>query len=87
MGDEIAEQMAKRCKEMRAERAFCPVKCFDAAGRSHFSVHQGSGLIARNPRRKDLKVFRLPASLLLICTQTDPDYLAPIQGPHPKDVT
>ncbi len=83
MGDEIAEQMAKRCKEMRAERAFCPVKCFDAAGSSHFSVHQGSGLFARNPRRKDLKVFRLPASLLLVCKQTDPDYFTTHKGSAP----
>jgi len=83
MGDEIAEQMAKRCKEMRAERAFCPVKRFDAAGRSHFSVHQGSGLFARNPRRKDLKVFRLPASLLQVCKQTDPDYFTTHKGYAP----
>ncbi len=83
MGDEIAEQMAKRCKEIRAERAFCPVKRFDAAGRSNFSVHQGSGLFARSPRRKDLKVFRLPASLLLVCKQTDPDYFTTHNGSAP----
>ncbi|MGJ8532047.1 MAG: hypothetical protein ACSHYC_07675 [Alphaproteobacteria bacterium] len=75
--------MAKRCKETRAERAFRPVKRFDAAGRSHFSVHQGSGLFARNPHREDLKVFRLPASLLLVCKQTDLDYFTTHTGSAP----
>jgi len=71
--------MAKEMQGMRAERAFLPpVKCaLTLAGRSQFFLsHQGSGLLPAQPAvAKKLEVFRLPASLLLVCKQTDPDYV------------
>ena len=63
---EMAQPMAKRCKEKHAERGIIPVKSFDAADHSQRRVPAGYGPLARPGRCKTLKTEWFPTSLRLL---------------------